>query len=43
MRVLSVVSCATGSLLNGYWAVKARKAYEDFLSCKELSIIFSKI
>lgn len=34
MRVLPVVFCAIGAILNGYWAGKAKKSYDNFLSSK---------
>ncbi|WP_454054020.1 DUF2812 domain-containing protein [Clostridium sp. Marseille-Q7071] len=36
MRVLPITLCIIGTVLNGYWARKAKKAYEDFLSNKEI-------
>lgn len=36
MRVLPVAFCAIGAVLNGYWAGKAKKAYESFLPYKEI-------
>ncbi|WP_461615658.1 hypothetical protein [Clostridium sp. Marseille-QA1073] len=36
MRVLPIAFCIIGTVLNGYWARKAKKAYENFLSYKEI-------
>lgn len=36
MRVLPVVFFAIGAILNGYWAKKAKKAYDNFLASKEI-------
>ncbi|MCT8975071.1 DUF2812 domain-containing protein [Clostridium sp. CX1] len=35
MRVLPVAFCAIGAILYGYWARKAKKSYEKFLSYKK--------
>lgn len=36
MRVLPVLFCAIGAILSGYWARKVKKAYDDFMSSKEV-------
>lgn len=36
MRVVPVLLCAVGAILNGHWARKARKAYDDFMALKEV-------